>query len=48
MIKHNERGYVLHGKLLEDSCVVDTIFSNFINQKLYISLKKEYPVEKIL
>ena len=38
MIKHNERGYVLHGKLLEDSCVVDTIFSNFINQKLYISL----------
>lgn len=28
--------------------VVDTIFSNFINQTLYISLKKEYPVEKIL
>lgn len=48
MIKHNERCYVLHGKLLEDSCVVDTIFSNFINQKLYIPLKKEYPVEKIL
>lgn len=48
MIKHNESYYVFHGKLIEDSRVVDTIFSNFISQTLYIPLKKEYPVEKIL
>lgn len=48
MIKHNESYYVFHGELIEDARVVDTIFSNFISQTLYIPLKKEYPVEKIL
>ena len=48
MIKHDESCYVLHGTLLEDSCIVDKIFSNFIHQTVYIPAKKEYPVEKIL